>query len=146
MFEVRATAPLLNGIRTIEDPPAEYEWTIDAPDAIAPETTIDLALADGASTVATSATFVFSATDNLTAPAELTFECSLDGAAFEDCDSGVEYLGLAVGPHTFAVRASDPLGNVDETPASRGWTVVAGTTNTQPGHRRGGRRWAAAPP
>ena len=32
-------------------------------------------------TTSTSATFLFSGTDNLTAPAELTFECSLDGAA-----------------------------------------------------------------
>ncbi len=94
---------------------------------------IELGPSDSNPTTATSALFVFTGTDNLTAPAELTFECSLDGAAFEDCQSGDEYLGLSVGPHTFQVRATDPLENVDDSPASRSWTIVAGTTNTSTG-------------
>ncbi|HEV2952080.1 MAG TPA: hypothetical protein VGZ51_08245, partial [Actinomycetota bacterium] len=129
VFEVRATTLF----DALEDPPASFEWEIDAPDAIAPDTLIELGPSDPATTTATSASFVFSGTDNLTAPIELTFECSLDGAAFEDCQSGIEYLGLSVGPHTFQVRAIDPLENVDETPASRSWTIAAGMTNTPTG-------------
>jgi parallel beta-helix repeat protein len=129
VFEVRATTLPLNGVSTTEQP-VQYQWTIDAPDAIAPETKIDLGVADAASTSSTSATFFFSGTDNLTAPAALTFECSLDGAVFEGCASGIEHLGLSVGAHTFQVRAIDPQSNIDESPASRSWTVVAGTTNT----------------
>jgi parallel beta-helix repeat protein len=129
VFEVRATTLL----DVIENPPARFEWEIDAPDVVDPETTIELGPAQGSSTTATSATFLLGGTDNLTAPADLTFECSLDNAAFADCQSGVEYLGLSVGPHTFQVRAIDATDNIDETPASRSWTVVAGTINTPTG-------------
>ena len=34
------------------------------------------------------------------------------------------YTGLAPGSHTFEVRATDPAGNVDPTPATRTWTVT----------------------
>ena len=86
-FEVRATAPLLNGIRTVETPPVSHEWTIDAADTTAPNTSLDLGPADP--TTSTSATFIFSGTDNLTAPVDLTFECRLDSTsdlAWVDCD------------------------------------------------------------
>ncbi|HEX7255365.1 MAG TPA: right-handed parallel beta-helix repeat-containing protein [Gaiellaceae bacterium] len=133
VFEVRATTLPLNGTSMVEDPPAEHEWTIDAPDSIAPETTIDLGPVEASPTTATSASFLFSGTDNLTPPVGLTFQCSLDGALFADCESGIEYTGLSAATHTFEVRAVDPEGNFDETPASRSWTVVAGSTNTLTG-------------
>jgi len=41
-----------------------------------------------------------------------TLACSLDGAAFEPCASGVSYPGLADGEHVLAVRATDAAGNV----------------------------------
>jgi hypothetical protein len=52
-----------------------------------------------------------------------TFECSLDGAAFTLCSSPASYSSLGSGVHTFDVRAIDPAGNMDLTPASFSWTV-----------------------
>ncbi|HEX8102678.1 MAG TPA: FG-GAP-like repeat-containing protein, partial [Solirubrobacteraceae bacterium] len=48
-----------------------------------------------------------------------TFECSLDGGAFTDCETPY----VESGTHTFRVRARDSAGNVDATPASRTWKV-----------------------
>ena len=53
-----------------------------------------------------------------------SFQCSLDGAAFTPCSSPASYTGLGNGPHTFAVRAVDGVGNVDASPASTGWDVA----------------------
>ena len=134
VFEVRATTLPLNGQSAVEAPPAEYQWTIAAADTTAPDTTIQLGPADG--TTSTSATFLFSGTDNLTAPTDLTFECSLDGAPFTGCDSGIVYPGLSVDTHTFKVRASDAAvpPNVDGEPVSHTWTIeAAGAPNTPAG-------------
>jgi hypothetical protein len=82
-----------------------------------PDTTITSA--PDASTTATNATFNFAATQ----PGS-TFECRLDGGAWESCSAPKTYNGLAVGSHTFAVRAAHPSGNPDPTPDSRTWTVT----------------------
>jgi hypothetical protein len=136
VFEVRATTLPLNGQSMIENPPAEYTWTIDAPDTTAPNTIIQLGPSTG--TTSTAATFLFTGTDNLTAPANLTFECRLDSTdelAWESCGSGVEYVGLSAATHRFEVRASDAAvpPNVDGSPALYEWTIVAGTVNTPVG-------------
>ena len=95
--------------------PAEsYTWRVVL-ELDPPETT--LAGGPPAATCETRATFTFGASE----PA--TFECSLDGAAFAACLSPSALIGLAEGPHTFAVRVVDVWFNIDESPATHAWTV-----------------------
>ncbi len=94
-------------------------------DTTAPDTSITNGPADGSSTTSTSASFTFTGTDNVTPAASLTFECKLDSGDFAACTSPKEYTGLAVGQHTFEVRAKDQANNVDGTPASRTWTITS---------------------
>lgn len=50
--------------------------------------------------------------------------CSLDGAAFSACASPVALPTLPVGVHTFQIRATDPYGNADPTPAAARWIAA----------------------
>lgn len=52
-----------------------------------------------------------------------SFECLLDSGSWTTCSSGIIYNGLTSGSHTFSVRAKDPTGNVDPTPATYSWNV-----------------------
>lgn len=88
-------------------------------DTIAPNTSIDSNPSNPSNS--TSASFTFSGTD---ADSVLTFECKLDAAAFAACASPQDYTGLAVGSHTFQVRAIDRAGNTDASPASFTWDIV----------------------
>ncbi|MET0404611.1 MAG: Ig-like domain-containing protein [Cystobacter sp.] len=63
------------------------------------------------------------ATFTFTSGAGVSFECSLDGAAFSPCSSPVTFTGLQEGTHTFQVRAHDARGFADATPASWTWSV-----------------------
>ena len=115
-FQVRATDPAGNTDAT----PASHTWTIDL---TAPDTTITSA--PPAVSNSTSASFSFTSTE-----AGSTFQCSLDGAAFAACTSPRSYTALAAGSHTFQVRATDPAGNTDATPASHTWTVDLAAPDT----------------
>lgn len=107
-FQVRGIDPAGNADPT----PASFSWTLDT---TPPDTTIT---ADpGASTSSTSATFAFTSNEGT-----VTYECSLDGGAFSACTSPASYSSLAVGAHTFAVRASDPF-QTDPSPAAFAWTI-----------------------
>jgi hypothetical protein len=83
-----------------------------------PDTTITGAPRDG--TRAKTATIRFTATGPGAAGA--TFECSLDGAAWQACSSPQTYRGLADGEHDVRVRAVSS-GGADATPATASWTV-----------------------
>jgi hypothetical protein len=90
--------------------------TAVAADSVPPDTSI----LEGPENNSTDTTPTFSFTS--TEPG--TFECSLDGAAYAPCTSPYTTLALALGQHTFAVRARDADGNVDPSPATRSWTGV----------------------
>jgi len=49
---------------------------------------------------------------------DATYQCSLDGGAYQSCDSTVTYDGLEKGTHTFAARATDADGDTDPSPAT----------------------------
>jgi hypothetical protein len=94
------------------------------PDTTPPDTTITSAPADPST--ATSASFVFNSSK-----AGSTFECKLDSGAYASCTSPRSYSGLTTGSHTFSVRATDPAGNTDASPAT--WTgTINGTSDTTP--------------
>jgi hypothetical protein len=95
----------------VDATPASHEWVVDT---TAPETFVDA----GPSTPwgSAQAPFTFSASE------PVTYECSLDGAAFLPCDAATSFGPLADGPHELLVRATDRAGNVDPTPASWRWT------------------------
>jgi hypothetical protein len=118
-LRVRATDPAGN----VDATPASRTWKV-VPDTVAPETTLGSG-APSSPTTSKSATFTFSGNDNVDSAAQLTFACSLDGAAFQPCGSPKDYTDLPVGSHSFRVQAKDTSGNVDATPASHFWTVEA---------------------
>ena len=89
----------------------------DPLDLTPPKTTI--LSAPGARTTHRNVTITFASSE-----AGSTFECSVDGTAFAPCQSPRKLHGLTLGKHSFAVRATDPTGNTDPTPATASWKVV----------------------
>jgi hypothetical protein len=53
------------------------------------------------------------------------FECQLDAGAWEPCYSPVSFTNLAVGAHSFSVRAIDRGRNTDASPARHSFTIDA---------------------
>lgn len=105
LLRVRATDLAGN----VELEPIEWPFEIDT---AAPVTTIDSA--PGQRIETRDAEFEFSASDD-----EASFECRLDSLDDSDwvaCESPASYTGLEHGLHRFQVRASDPAGNVEQTP------------------------------
>jgi hypothetical protein len=108
------------GVKDVAGNPlgADDAWTFTtaAADTTPPDTVID----PGPSGTVTSskAKFYFHSTEP-----NSTFRCSLDSAQYSACTSPKQYTGLANGPHTFQVYATDAAGNRDLDPASSTWTV-----------------------
>jgi hypothetical protein len=108
-FQVRAVDTAGN----VDASPASFTWVIDT---TPPDTTITAG--PSGSTSQSSATFSFTSTKSGS-----SFQCRLDGGSLASCTSPVSYSALADGSHTFTVVATDSLGNVDATPATRTWTI-----------------------
>jgi Bacterial Ig domain len=92
-------------------------------DTSPPETSINSG--PSLSTTSTSASFSFSASESGS-----SFQCQLDSGGWGGCASPKGYGSLALGPHTFQVRATDAAGNTDPTPASETWTISSAFTTT----------------
>src|SRR5829696_6575157 len=92
-------------------------------DVTAPDTTIDTG--PSGTVNSSSATFTFSSNE-----ANSTFETRLDNGAWVNngTTTNKTYNSLSDASHTFDVRATDPSGNVDQSPASRSWTVQTDST------------------
>jgi RNA polymerase sigma factor (sigma-70 family) len=60
-----------------------------------------------------------------------TFECSLDGKAFEKCDARVELGRTRDGRHRFRARVRDRYGNADASPVAWVWRVDTASPRTR---------------
>ena len=89
--------------------------TITARDTIRPQTTFTRIRTPGR-----RATFRFRSSE-----AGSTFFCKHGATPFRRCSSPKTLTGLALGRHTFQVRARDAAGNVDATPAKFSWRVMS---------------------
>jgi hypothetical protein len=96
--------------------PASRNWTVGTAPAPAPPAP-QITVGPSASTIDPDATFIFTS-----ARVGAGFECRLDSGAFSACTSPKHYVDLAVGPHTFFVRATDSTGTSSVT--SHSWTIV----------------------
>lgn len=85
----------------------------DAP----PDTTIDF----GPQGLNTTAQPTFQFSSNVPGA---SFQCSVDHAPYSACASPLQLPQLPQGAHVFDVRAVDPAGQVDPTPAERSWTYL----------------------
>lgn len=99
--------------------PANDIGAYEAPDSTPPETTITSGPEQGATIADPTPEFGFSASE-----IGSTFACSLDGGPFTACTTPHTLSPLAPGAHSFAVRATDPAQNQDQTPASRSFAVL----------------------
>jgi hypothetical protein len=103
---------------TPDPSPATWSWTVNPalPDVTPPETTITYG---PVSTYATTARFEFQTNE----PGS-SFACRLDSGPWSACASPSDFGGLTLGAHSFAVRATDPAGNVDPSAATWTWRVL----------------------
>jgi parallel beta-helix repeat protein len=108
-FEVRAVDEAGN----VDASPAIRSWTVDT---TAPETSIESGPAGPTSE--RSARISFGSNEP-----GASFECRLNEGDFAPCSSPQLLSALSEGPQRFEVRATDPAGNADGSPAVHAWTV-----------------------
>ena len=117
-FRVRAIDPA----RHVDPSEATRTFTVDT---AAPETRIDSG--PSGATTSNSPSFGFSSADP-----DALFECRMDDDPWATCSSPRSFTGVAVGEHTFHVRARDAAGNVDTTAASRTFSVESPPPDSAP--------------
>jgi lysophospholipase L1-like esterase len=93
--------------------PASRSFSVDT---AAPDTSITAG--PSRRTDDSTPTFTFSSTE-----AGSSFVCRVDGQIVGSCHSPFTTSALPPGPHSFGVRATDPAGNGDPSPAGRSFTV-----------------------
>lgn len=109
-----ATTQRLTIFVTVGTPATGPETIIDAgPPALSPDTTATLSFHADAG--------------------DATFECALDSGSFAPCTSPYVAADLAVGLHTFAVRAVNAAGT-DASPAIYTWEIQTGWTGVYLGY------------
>ena len=109
-----------------------YAWTVETGAPAVAVSTGPAALTNNR-----SATFAFSADE------PSSFQCQLDGGAYQPCSSPASYHGLGDGAHTFTVRPTDAVGNVGNS-ASYNWTIDATAPETTFAARPGSRTTAVS--
>ncbi|GAM09006.1 ultraviolet-B receptor UVR8 [Geobacter sp. OR-1] len=109
VFMVRAIDPAGN----VDNSLLGCSWVIDT---TAPNTTIVTQPSNPSNKVSGGIGFSSSETGS-------TYECSLNNAEFATCTSPYYFSGLSNGAHQFLVRAKDPAGNVDQSPATVNWVI-----------------------
>ena len=116
-FAVKATRDTDDG--PVEGDVVERHFTVDTSP---PTARIVGGPEPGLRTSSRSAAFTFTA-----GPGDpVRFECRLDGEPFTPCSEGIRsYTLLPSGVRTFAVRAVDLAGNVQDPPTTVQWTVTA---------------------
>lgn len=98
-------------------PRADTPTTTEAPESATP--TPEAPTADAPQTTATTRSANASRwVIGVAADTDATFECSLDGGAYQACGSTVTYDDLGQGAHSFAARATDGDGDTDPSPAT----------------------------
>lgn len=86
--------------------------------------TLTISMTPPLNTTSTTATFVFSAADNLSGIASI--ECSIDNLAFSVCASPQTYTNLSLNVHNVKIRAQDRAGNASSV-YSYSWTILPPT-------------------
>jgi|GEM_PF-2943209 len=116
-FDVRA----VDAAGNIDATPATSNWFVDT---TPPNTLIDSATPASPTNIGVR-TLTFHGVDPAPASPPVSLECRLDGGAWftVDCDGDYTTANLPEGNHTFNVRATDALGNVDPTPATSTWMI-----------------------
>ncbi len=84
----------------------------------APQVNLTGGPSQGEVTSSTAAEFGFAA-----ATPTAGYECRIDGGEWAPCEAPTSMTGLLDGPHSFAVRAVDEVGNRTVEPTVRDWTV-----------------------